>query len=228
MAHVVITGANRGIGLEMARIAIDRGDQVTATARRPAESDALQSLGEKGGLVTVALDVTDEESIAAFGMAVDRPVDLAVLNAGVMNGYGSIDSGDHDLAAWRDVLLTNVAGPYLTAKALLPHLKATEKARIAIVSSKMGSSAHASGNAIAYRASKAAASNLAVNLAAALKGDGIAVGAYHPGWVRTDMGGEDADISPEESAKGLMRRFDALDLDRSGVFETYDGTRLAF
>jgi len=124
--------------------------------------------------------------------------------------------------------MTNVAGPYLVTRALLGHVERSEGRRIAVVSSIMGSSEHASGNAYPYRASKAAAVNVARNLAAELKPRGIAVGAYHPGWVRTDMGGSGADISVEESAEGLLRRFDALSLATTGVFEDYRGEGIAF
>jgi NAD(P)-dependent dehydrogenase (short-subunit alcohol dehydrogenase family) len=92
----------------------------------------------------------------------------------------------------------------------------------------MGSNAEASGGSYIYRASKAAATNLATNLALDLKPEGIAVASYHPGWVRTDMGGGSADISVEESAAGLLTRFDALDLETSGVFEAWDGRRIPF
>jgi len=121
-----------------------------------------------------------------------------------------------------------VAGPYLVTRALLPHVERGTGRRIAIVSSAMGSTAGAKGNAYPYRASKAAAVNVARNLAAELKGRGIAVGAYHPGWVRTDMGGSGADISVEESASGLLARFEALSLATTGVFEDHRGEGIAF
>jgi len=92
----------------------------------------------------------------------------------------------------------------------------------------MGSSERAGGNAFLYRASKAAAVNLACNLAIDLKGDGIAVGAYHPGWVQTDMGGAEADIDAATSATGLIARFDKLSRDHTGVFENYDGALMPF
>jgi NAD(P)-dependent dehydrogenase (short-subunit alcohol dehydrogenase family) len=105
----------------------------------------------------------------------------------------------------------------------LPHLRRAEGARIAIISSQMASDTRAPGGSYIYRASKAAVLNLGRNLASDLKGDGIAVGIYHPGWVRTDMGGGTAEISVEEASTGLMARFDHLSLADTGCFLTWDG-----
>ena len=121
----------------------------------------------------------------------------------------------------------NVAGPFLTVQAMLGKMT-RPGGRIAVISSKMGAQASAPGNAYIYRASKAAATNVARNLATELAPSGIWVGAYHPGWVRTDMGGSSADISVEESASGLLSRFDALSADTTGVVEDYAGTPVPF
>ena len=117
----------------------------------------------------------------------------------------------------------NVTGVFLTVQALLPNLSRSSTPKIAIISSQMASHTRAPGGSFIYRASKAAALNLGRNLAGELKPQGIAVGIYHPGWVRTDMGGEAADISVEEAARGLAERFDTLSLETSGCFETWDG-----
>ena len=116
----------------------------------------------------------------------------------------------------------NVSGVFLTVQALLPALRAAG-GKIAVISSQMGSSEKASGGSYIYRASKAASANLARNLAADLRGDGIAVAAFHPGWVRTDMGGSSAAISPEESATGLVAEIEALSLANTGAFLNWDG-----
>lgn len=228
MATVVITGANRGIGLELARQAAARGDDVIATARRPGAAEALAALARGGGRVTVAgLDVTKPEQVAALAAELRRPVDLLVCNAGAYVARGGIDDPAYDAAAWERVLMTNVAGPFFTVRGLLGALEAA-RGRVAVISSLMGSQARAPGGAYIYRASKAAATNLARNLAAELKGRGIAVGAYHPGWVRTDMGGPGASIGVEESARGLLARFDALGLETSGTVEDWQGVPLAY
>lgn len=226
MAVLLITGANRGIGLAMVRHAAARGDTVIATARHPHTADDLNAVA--GNVSVRALDVTDEESLAAFARATPEAIDLAILNAGVLNSYGGVESADHTADAWRDVLMTNIAGPFLTARTILPNLERATAPRIAIISSNMGSSATAKGAAYPYRASKAGANNVAVNLSVELKPRGIAVGTYHPGWVRTDMGGQGADISVDESAQGLLDRFDLLTLETTGVFESYAGKPLIF
>lgn len=226
MTTYLIAGANRGIGLAMTRHTLSLGHAVIATARRPDAATDLKAL--KGDLSIRTLDVTDQSSLDAFASATPETIDVAVLNAGILNSRGSLESPDHTIEAWRNVLMTNVAGPFLTARAILPNLLRSQSPKIAIISSNMGSSATASGTAYSYRASKAGANNVAANLAAELSPRGIAVGTYHPGWVRTDMGGQSADVSAEESAAGLLDRFDALSLETTGVFESYSGKSLIF
>ena len=131
------------------------------------------------------------------------------------------------MVLWADLLATNVTGPFFTARAFAPHL-AKAKGKIGIISSRMGSSTAAAGNSYAYRASKAAVSNIAANLAVELKPKGIAVASYHPGWVKTDMGGQGADIDATISAKGLVARIDALSLATTGAFENYSGPAIPF
>jgi NAD(P)-dependent dehydrogenase (short-subunit alcohol dehydrogenase family) len=216
---VLITGANRGVGLALARAVAARGDAVVGTARRPAAAADLAAVAEVHGL-----DVTDPASCAALAAALgDRPVDLLVCNAGALIGRGGVDDPTYDAEAFRAVLMANVAGPFFTTRALSPALRRAGGAKVAIISSLMGSSTAAKGTSYLYRASKAAATNIALNLAVELRPAGIAVGAWHPGWVRTDMGGQGADISAEESAAGLLARFDALSIATSGVFEDYRG-----
>ncbi|WP_282127174.1 SDR family NAD(P)-dependent oxidoreductase, partial [Roseobacter litoralis] len=113
-------------------------------------------------------------------------------------------------------------------QSLLPNLKSANAARIAIISSTMASSERAPGGSYIYRASKAAVLNLGRNLATDLAGQGIAVGIYHPGWVVTDMGGAAADISIDEAVSGLVARFDDLNVNKTGVFETWDSRPHAY
>jgi NAD(P)-dependent dehydrogenase (short-subunit alcohol dehydrogenase family) len=226
MTTFVVTGANRGIGLALAGRLAARGDRVIATARDPKAATALDALGAK---VTVhALDVTDESAVAALANAlVGEPVDAVIANAGVLNSYARIDSGEHDAAAWARVLMTNVAGPYFLARAFLPAL-ARSKGKFVAISSSMASSQDAAGGAYPYRASKAGVTNLMRNLAVDLKPHGIAVAAIDPGWVKTAMGGASAPLTPEESAQGIVERIDRLSLATTGVFETYRGRPVAF
>ncbi len=228
MATVLITGANRGIGLELARRAAERGDRVIATARRPGEATTLDALTRQGfrgeGEVSlIGLDVTRPGEIEAAAAELRRPLDLLVCNAGQFQARGGIDDAEYTVEAWESTLMTNVAGVFFTVRGMLGALGEAAQPKVAVISSVMGSSARAPGGAYIYRASKAAVTNLARNLAADLKPRGIAVGAYHPGWVRTDMGGQGADLSVEESAEGLLARFDALSLETTGCFEDHQG-----
>ena len=220
---VMIAGASRGIGLEMARQAKARGDRVIASVRSAEGSAALEGIADQ----VLQFDVTDEDAVRATTGSVAEPIDLLVINAGIYRARGGLDAEDSGPDAWADVLMTNVAGPFLVARAFLPQVEQAG-GKITIISSKMGSSALAAGNGYLYRASKAAATNVACNLAVELKPRGVAVGSYHPGWVRTDMGGTGADISVEESASGLLARFEALSLETTGAFEDYAGDVLPF
>lgn len=220
---ILIIGASRGIGQEMARQAGARGDHVIATVR---QVGAAADLGGIAGQVVQA-DVTDAPSLARAAREIAKPINLLVVNAGVYRGRGGMDAADLESDAWSETLMTNVAGPFFAVRAMLPKMK-TPGGKVAIISSRMGSSRAAAGDGLVYRASKAAATNLACNLATALAPQGIAVGSYHPGWVRTDMGGSNADVSVEDSAAGLLARFDVLSPATSGVFEDYRGETIAF
>lgn len=211
--HVVITGANRGIGRALATRYDTRGDAVTGTAR--------------DGSAQVCLDVSDPAQQAAMAEQLkDQPVDLLICNAGVYLDKGhTID--DYPAEMWAQSFATNVTGVFLTVQALLPNLRAAG-GKVAIISSQMASHTRAPGGSYIYRASKAAALNLGRNLATDLKADGIAVGIYHPGWVQTDMGGAAADIEVDQAVSGLMERFEALSISSTGCFETYDGQAHAY
>lgn len=228
MGTILIAGASRGIGLALTTLYVARGDRVIATARRPAEATALSALTSSGLVECHPLDITDDAASHRLGAALaSRDLDLAICNAGMMGARGGFDDPGNTAELWNDLLMTNVAGALFLARAVVPLLE-RRRGKLVFVSSRMGSSALAAGNAYAYRASKAAMTNIAANLACELKPRGIAVGAYHPGWVRTDMGGPGADISVEESANGLVARFDDLSLATTGVFEDYLGTAIPF
>jgi NAD(P)-dependent dehydrogenase (short-subunit alcohol dehydrogenase family) len=211
--NVVITGANRGIGKAMAERYRAAGHTVTGTARDGSE--------------VVTLDVTDAAQHADMAHKLDgQPIDLLICNAGVYLDKGlSIDGYAPEM--WAQSFAANVTGVFLTVQALLPNLQSVN-GKIAIISSQMASHTRAPGGSYIYRASKAAALNLGRNLSADLKTDGIAVGIYHPGWVKTDMGGDAGDITVDASADGLLARFDALSMDTTGCFETWDGRPHAY
>jgi NAD(P)-dependent dehydrogenase (short-subunit alcohol dehydrogenase family) len=208
--HIVITGANRGIGRALYDRYTAAGHDVTGTSRQ-------------GGEFTT-LDVTNPDSHAALARELDgRPVDLLICNAGVYLDKQDNLANGFPAAMWADTLAANVTGVFLTVQSLLPNLQMDPGAKLAIISSQMASHTRAPGSSYIYRSSKAAALNLGRNLATDLAPLGIAVGIYHPGWVKTDMGGEAATITVADSAAGLIDRFDDLDLDSTGCFKTYDG-----
>ena len=226
---LLITGANRGIGLEMTRQATARGDTVIACTRNALESPDLVALAKQHNAITVlGLDVTAETDMKQIAAGMRRSIDILVCNAGTLNSYGGLQDPAHDTATIENVLMTNIAGVFLTARSFLPHLLDGTPGKIAVISSIMGSQELASSNAPIYRASKAAATNLARSMAVELAPQAVAVGAFHPGWVRTDMGGPQASVSPSDSAAGVLQRFDALTLDRTGIFEDFQGNSLPF
>lgn len=230
MATVLITGANRGVGLAFARTYAARGDQVIALVRNAGAAPELAALaGGKGAVQVLTADVTDEAALATAAKATTSTViDVVICNAGIMSSRGGLAVAGHDAAEWARVLAANVTGPFLTARAFLPHLRKAKSGKLAFISSMMGSSTQASGTVLAYRASKAAVANLGLNLSIELKPSGIAVGIYHPGWVSSDMGGPSAPVTPQASAEGLATRIDKLSLATTGVFEDYLGKPYSF
>jgi NAD(P)-dependent dehydrogenase (short-subunit alcohol dehydrogenase family) len=212
---ILITGANRGIGAELDRQFSARGDRVIGTARNHPEY--------------AQLDVTAPQSHHALAERMSgQPIDLLICNAGVYLDKGHTLAEGYDPALWSQSFAVNVTGAFLTVQALLPNLQLSQQPKIALIGSKMGSHARAPGGSYIYRASKAAVLSLGRNLASDLRGLGISVGVYHPGWVKTDMGGEAADIDVQTAARGLIAQTDALSLDNSGCFTDYEGTAIPY
>ena len=212
---IVITGASRGIGAGLAEHYRAQGVDVMGTSR--------SAMGD------ITLDVTlpssHTEMAAALG---DKPVELLVCNAGLYLDKGDTLENGFGADLWAQSFATNVTGAFLSIQALLPNLQRAGSPRIAIISSQMGSSERAGGSSYIYRSSKAAVLNLGRNLALDLKDEGIAVGIYHPGWVQTDMGGDAAAITVDQSVSGLVERFAALSLETTGRFENYDGADMPY
>lgn len=218
----IVTGANRGIGLEFVRRLTERGDAVVATARRPQEAEALRATGAR----VEALDVGDGASVARFAAALgDLRVDVLVNNAGAMERPGDI--GAIDYAAMQRQFDVNALGPLRVSEALLPALRRAPSAVIANVTSRMGSiEDNTSGGSYSYRTSKTALNMINRSLSHDLAGDGIACLVLHPGWVRTDMGGGNAPLTVEESVEGLVRVIDGAGMRESGRFFNFDGEEL--
>jgi NAD(P)-dependent dehydrogenase (short-subunit alcohol dehydrogenase family) len=226
---VLITGAGRGIGLEFVRQYIDDGWRVHACCRQPGKADALKAvLIGRNGLVH-GLDVTDAGSIQDLAQAIeDEPIDVLINNAGIMPDDRKAD-GSIDYEAWECALHTNVIAPFRVAEGLVDRVDAGDMRIIANISSLMGSIGdNRSGGDHIYRTSKTALNMVTVNLAEDLRARGITVLAFHPGWVRTDMGGPNAAVAPEDSVRGMREQIAAAGPDQSGGFTNYDGTPLAW
>src|SRR5688572_5631625 len=204
MSTWLVTGANRGIGLEMIRQLAARGDTAIATARRPDDAGALRDLGVK----VLPLDVADAASVRSMREQLgDTPIDVLVNNAGV-GGPGRV-LADLDLEAVRRTIDVNTLGPMRVTQALLPNLRAGQGKRIAHVTSLMGSIAdNGSGGAYGYRASKAALNMFNKNLSLELGPAGFVCVVLNPGWVQTDMGGQHAPTPVADSVRGLLRVID--------------------
>lgn len=232
----LVTGANRGLGLEWVRQLVDEVDRLYATCRRPAEAEALQKIAEAHPEVVevLGLDVTDDDAIAGAVERVRRErgaLHLLVNNAGISGGSTSDRFGSVDAETMTEVLRVNAVGPHLMTQAFADLLKAGADERgtatVVNVTSQLGSIERTSaGGWHSYKASKAAL-NMGTRLQAAeLKGDDVIVVAMHPGWVRTDMGGSSARLSTEESVTGMLDVLEDLQLSHTGQFLSYDGDEL--
>ena len=236
MSHTVfITGASRGLGLELTRQFLDAGSCVFATARTP-ESDTLQSLKLVHGdqLQLLALDVMDNEQISkAVARLAGQPLNLLINNAGLFSDNPFVgDPGPDWLsvvesAHWLTAFRVNTVAPFMMTRALRVNLKAADHGTVVMISAMMGSlTNNQSGGAYCYRSSKAALNAVTVSLATDLAVDGTRVVALHPGWLQTDMGGDDAPVDTRTSAKGLRTVMLNIDAKQNGGFFDYAGASI--
>lgn len=226
MPTLFITGANRGIGLELTRLYLEKGWSVLATCRDPQSAPELESLAQTHPkqLEVHALSVTDYGGVSRLAERLQgRSVDLLINNAGVrrMDGY---HLGKVDPEAFRDSMEVNVLGALKVSEAFLPHLGGGEEPLLVMVSSSLGSiEKNLQGGDYAYRASKAALNAVMRSMAADLREKGVRVISLHPGWVRTGMGGGKAPLSPQESARAMAQVLEALGPEDTGRFLRFDG-----
>lgn len=214
MANVLITGANRGIGLELTKLFVARGDTVVAVVRK--SSPELDALGVR---VEADVDMTDDSLGGLAERIGDWPIDVLVNNAGLLK-IGTLKN--LDLASIRAQFEVNTLGPIKVTSALLGNLQAG--AKVAHITSRMGSIAdNTSGGAYGYRMSKAALNMAAMSMSHDLKQQKIAVGLLHPGFVRTGMTSGNGNVDPDQSAKNLLARIDGLSLENSGSFWHAEG-----
>ncbi|GGY92217.1 MULTISPECIES: SDR family oxidoreductase [Shewanella] len=229
MPQLLITGANRGIGLALTELYLASGWDVVACCRDPSQADDLLYLiSDNPGLEVYQLDVTDYDGLAALARELDdRPIDLLINNAGYY-GPNAVLLGDIPVEEWRKVLEINTIAPLKVTEAFLPQLRGA-KGTVACISSKMGSiEENHSGGSYLYRSSKAALNAVNKSLALDLSPDAITAVVIHPGWVRTDMGGPHGLIDAATSAQGIKALLDRLTPQDSGKFFDYQGRQLAW
>ncbi len=221
MSVVLVTGANRGIGLALVRHYLSRGDRVIAVCRQ--SSDALDASGAQ---VEAGIDISDDAALASLATRLEGTrIDVLACNAGVLerDAFGAIDAAA--LEGMRRQFEVNALGPLRTVQALRGQLGAGS--RVGIITSRMGSMTdNGSGGYYGYRASKAAVNAIGKSLAMDLKPHGISVFLLHPGFVSTDMVDNAGDISPEQSAAQLVERLDTLDAAQTGSFWHANGDPL--
>ena len=232
MYTTLITGANRGIGLELARQYAADGWRVLACCRHPEKAAALNELAvqHSGRVQVLALDVTDLAQIDALsGALANESIDLLVNNAGVYPDAQFKGFGQTDYAKWMLAFQVNTMAPLKMAEAFVAQVARSRLKTIATISSMMGSiDDNTSGGSYLYRSSKAAVNMVNKSLSIDLKGEGITAVVFNPGWVKTDMGGPDAVISVQESVSGLRRVIGRLTQADSGKFFDYDGREIAW
>jgi NAD(P)-dependent dehydrogenase (short-subunit alcohol dehydrogenase family) len=220
VSTILISGAGRGLGFELARQYAAEGWRVLGTVRDAASRGRLEKLGAEGHIA----DVTRREQVAALAKRLQgTPLDVLFCNAGIIGKRG-MTLGSFDYESWEEVLRVNVLGAAALAEALVDNVAASERKVIAMMSSRLGSISESSGETLPYATSKAALNMLVKGFAVTLAPKAVKVVALSPGWVRTDMGGASAPLSSKDSVAGLREVIAALEPADSGKFFSYDGS----
>jgi NAD(P)-dependent dehydrogenase (short-subunit alcohol dehydrogenase family) len=218
MPSILVTGAGRGLGLELARQYAQDGWRVIGTVR--------DTELEKFGMETLRADVTNTAEVKELSRKLKgEPIDVLFCNAGIIGKRG-MALGSFDYTEWEKVLRVNLLGAAAVIEALIDNVAASERKTVAVMSSRLGSITETSGMTLPYSTSKAALNLLARGLAATLEARGVIVVALSPGWVKTDMGGEGAPLTPETSVRGLRKVLGGLRREDSGKFFSHDGSQI--
>ena len=229
MKNILITGANRGLGLGLVKKYLENNEKVFCTTRNISKSKELKLLKEKhtNSLEICELDLLDEHSPNILSnFLVNKPIDLFINNAGVI-AQSAQNFKSISLNPWIEVLKVNLIAHLLITQSIIKNIKKSSEKRIYILSSKVGSiEDNKSGGMYVYRSSKTALNQIVKSLSIDLKPIGISVISLHPGWVRTEMGGPNALISVEESVNGMFGVISNTNISNSGQFLNYDGTEI--
>lgn len=225
MPNVLITGANRGIGLGLTKLFARDDWTVFASARDSSAADELMRVD--GNVIILPLDVSDPAAVAILSERLRGvEIDILIANAGVFGPRG-LKIGELDYAAWAEVLAVNTLGALRVIEAFLDHVRDGRERKIVAISSNMGSMTNnLTGGEYIYRSSKAALNAAMTSLAVDLKDEDMTVAMFHPGWVKTDMGGPSAKISVDESVEGLYQAITGLEFENTGAFLDYRGEPL--
>lgn len=225
MTTILITGANRGIGLGLAKHASERGYSVIGTARNPDQADELKAVAS----IVEQLHTDSAESVASLAERLaGEPIDILVNNAGIFP-HECDDINDLDLEAFERAIQTNTMGPIMLTRALISNLEQSERKSVVSITSNLGSITDASKGQmgfLGYRTSKAALNMANATMAHQLKPKGISCVVVHPGWVQTDMGGQAAPLTPEQSTSSIMDTIDGLSIEDTGRFVDYRGKEM--
>ncbi|PMN90176.1 SDR family oxidoreductase [Enterovibrio norvegicus] len=223
MQTLFITGGNRGIGLQLVKQSLKNKDVVLATYRGDTPPELPLTHDEKNRLTWLQLDVTNATDLARLPeVLANQPIDILINNAGVI-GPDRQSYNDMDTQGWLHTFEVNTIAPLMVTNALLKNLSLSSSPRVVTVSSQMGALHRESTGMIAYRSSKAAINKVMQVLSLELKAQKIVVCPVHPGWVQTDMGGSEADITAERSASGILLLAHRLTMEDSGKFFTWKG-----
>lgn len=225
MSTVLITGANKGIGLELVRQLSARGDDVIACCRNQAAAEELNALAGKASVLVKEVQVSDADSVATLKSELgDRPIDVLINNAGAAGPAPQHQSAwQMDFAGWMDTFAINTMAPLRMVQTFHENLKAGSNAKAVTITSQMGALDLNMPVMYAYCSSKAAVNKIMRMLSTELAKDGVAVTLIHPGWVKTDMGGAGADITAQESAAGIISVVDGVNLASTGRFYKWNG-----
>ena len=226
MARILITGANRGLGLEFVECYLKSGNDVIATYRNEESSfDLINMRDERSNLKLLHLDVSSNKSLNSFAENLgDSPIDIFINNAGV---YGPRNSSfeNVDEENWIPAIKVNAIAPLLLTQLIIKNIRAGTDKKLIYITSKMGSiDDNKGGGAYVYRSSKTALNAVVKSLSVDLKNENIAVALIHPGWVKTDMGGPNALIDKDTSVRGMTEVISNLDISSTGNFYNYDGS----
>ena len=222
MANVAITGAARGIGLELAKQHVEAGDSVLALVRKPTDKLEALAAASNGKLTIHTMDVADDASVKSGAATTgSAPIDILYNVAGVTGPASDQELETADWKAWDEAFAIMVQGPLRVLQAFLPRLGSGSK--VITISSQLAASTWPYGGFYAYGAAKSALNRMMRSVAIDVKDRGIVIGLVHPGWVQTDMGGDGADITPTESAAGIRKVAADWTLETSGNFLKWNG-----